>query len=134
MTSHIYDSGITTALNSFGALLNSGGTLKIYTGAQPAVDGALTGTLLVTIAFGATAFASATASGSGGSMTANSMTAGTAGATGTAGYFALVSSSAVTIATGACGTSGAELNLNTTSITVGDTVSVTSFTVTQSQP
>jgi len=133
MTSHVYDTGITTALNNFGTLLNNG-TLKVYTGAQPAVDGAITGTLLATVNFGATAFAAATASGSGGSMAANAMTAGTAVATGTAGYFTLYENGGTTVATGACGTSGAELNLNTTAITLGDTVSVTSFTVTMAQP
>lgn len=133
MTSHVYDTGITTAMNAYGALLN-GGTLKIYTGAQPAVDGAITGTLLATLTLNATAFASATASGSGGTMNANAITAGTAVATGTAGYFALISSGAATISTGACGTSGQELNLNTTSITLGDTVSVTSYSVTMGQP
>lgn len=133
MTSHVYDTGITTALNNFGTLLNNG-TLKVYTGAQPAVDGAITGTLLATVNFGATAFASATASGSGGNMAANAMTAGTAVATGTAGYFGLFQSGGGTVATGACGTSGAELNLNTTAITLGDTVSVTSFSVTMAQP
>ncbi len=133
MTSHIYDSGITTALNAFGALLNSG-TLKIYTGSQPAVDVAPTGTLLVTLTFGSTAFAAAAASGAGGTMTANAITAGTAANTGTAGYFALVSSGSVVLATGACATSGVELNFNTVNITIGDTVSVTSFAVTMAQP
>lgn len=134
MTSHIYDAGVIGALNAFGALLNSG-TMKIYSGSQPAVDGAVTGTLLATLTFGATAFATATASGSGGTMSANAITSGVASNTGTAGYFALVESGGVTIvATGACGTTGAELNLNTTAISSGDTVSCSSFSVTMAQP
>lgn len=134
MTAHIYDTGITTALNAFGALMNSG-SLKIYTGAQPAVDGSITGTLLASLALSATAFAGATASGSGGSMAANAITNATASNTGTAGYFALYKSDGVTVvATGACATSAAELNFNTTSISSGDTISVSSFTVTQAQP
>src|SRR6516165_7461023 len=106
MTSHIYDAGVIAALNNFGTLLNSG-FIKIYTGAQPAVDGALTGVLLATLTFGATAFATATASGSGGTMNANAIISGTAANTGTAGYFVLQESNGTTyVATGACGTSG----------------------------
>lgn len=115
-------------MNAFGALLNSG-TIKIYTGAQPAVNGAVTGTLLATLTFGATAFASATAGGGTATMTANSITSGTAGNTGTAGYFALVSSGSVVEATGTVGTSGSDLNLNTTAIVSGNTVAITSFVV-----
>lgn len=113
-------------------LLNSG-TIKIYTGAQPALDGAITGTLLATLTFGATAFGASTASAGTVTATANAITPGTAGNTGTAGYFALVSSGASTIATGTCGTSGADMNLNTTSIVSGATVSCSSFTITMSQ-
>ena len=134
MTSHIYDAGVIAALNNFGTLLNSG-FIKIYTGAQPAVDGALTGVLLATLTFGATAFATATASGSGGTMNANAISSGTAANTGTAGYFVLQESNGTTnVATGACGTSGQELNLNTTSISAGDTVSCSAFSVTMAQP
>lgn len=124
----IYDPGAEAALNAFGALLNSG-TIKIYTGAQPAVNGAVTGTLLATLTFGATAFAGATAGGGTATMTANAITSGTAGNTGTAGYFALVSSGSVVEATGTCGTSGSDLNLNTTAIVSGNTVSISSFVV-----
>src|SRR5579863_7811351 len=109
MVAFIYNPGAEAALNAFGALLNSG-TIQIYTGSQPAVNGAVTGTLLVTLTFGSTAFASATASGGTATMTANSITGGTAGNTGTAGYFALVNNSSVVEATGTCGTSGADLN------------------------
>ena len=134
MTSHVYDTGITTALNNFGTLLNSG-FLKIFTGSQPAVDGALTGTLLVTLNLGATAFAAATASGAGGNMNANAISSGTAGNSGTAGYFALVKSdNTTTVATGAVSTSGAELNLSTTTINSGNVISVSSFAVTMAQP
>lgn len=134
MTSHVYDVGITTALNNFGALLNSG-FLRIYTGAQPAVDGAISGTLLVQLTFGATAFSAATAAGAGGSMSANAISSGTAGNSGTAGYFALVKTDGTTVVgTGAVGTSGAELNLSTTTINSGNVISVSSFVVTMAQP
>jgi hypothetical protein len=118
------------------ALLNSG-FLEIFTGTQPAdANQALTGTLLATLTFGSTAFGAPTASGSTGSRivtaTANTITAGTAGNTGTAGYFALLKSDGTTVnAMGSVGTSGADLNLNSLSISSGATVSCSSFTITQ---
>ena len=113
------------AVNAITALLNSG-TIKIYTGSQPAEDGSITGTLLATLTFGSTAFGAS----SGGTATANTITSGTAGNTGTAGYFALEESGGTVVATGTCGTSGADLNLNSTSISSGATVSCSSFTIT----
>jgi hypothetical protein len=125
-----YDASVIAAVNAFTALLNSG-FIKIYTGAQPALNGAVTGTLLATMTFSATAFPTATASGGVTTATANSITSGTAGNTGTAGYFALVKSDNTTVvATGSVGTSGADLNLNTLSITSGNTVACSSFLVT----
>jgi hypothetical protein len=128
-----YDATSEASVNAVAALLNSGGTIKIYTGTQPALDGSLTGTLLATLTFSSTAFASSTASGGTVTATANSITSGTAAATGTAGYFALVTSGSATVATGTVGTSGADLNLNSLSISSGATVSCSAFTITQSQ-
>lgn len=121
-----YDATINAGVNAIAALSNSG-TLKIYTGAQPALDVAVTGTLLVTLTFGSTAFTTAVASGGNVTATANSITAGTAGNTGTAGYFALLTSASAVIMTGSVGTSGADLNLNSTSISSGASVSCSSF-------
>ncbi len=128
----VYDAATEAMINAFTALLN-GGTIQVYTGAQPAADGALTGTLLATLTFSATAFAAATASGSGGSAAAGAIVSGTAGNTGTAGYFALVSSGSATIGTGSVGTSGADLNFNTLTIVSGAIVACTAFSVTQAQ-
>lgn len=125
-----YDASVIAAVNAFTALMNSG-FLKIYTGAQPALNGAVTGTLLATLTFGATAYATATASGGIVTATANTITSGTAGNTGTAGYFALVKSDNTTVvATGSVGLSSADLNLNTLSITTGNNVSCSSFLIT----
>ena len=113
-------------VNSVAALLNSG-TLRIYSGAQPGLDAALTGTLLVTLTFSATAFAAS----AGSTATANPISSGTAGNTGTAGYFAVVESNGSTVvATGTCGTSGSDLNLSSTSIVAGNTVTCSGFTIT----
>lgn len=128
-----YDVTVNAAVNAATALLNSG-FIKIYSGSQPSLDGSVTGTLLATLTFGATAFGSASASAGTVTATANSITSGTAGATNTAGYFALVESGGSTVvATGSVGTSGADLNLNSTSISSGATVSCSSFTITEPQ-
>ena len=125
-----YDNTVITGVNAVTALLNSG-TLKFYTGSQPALNAALTGTLLATLTFNSTAFAGATAAAGTVTATANPIASGTAVATGTAGYFALVTSGAATVLTGTVGTSASDINLNNTSITNGVTVSVSSFTITE---
>ncbi len=128
-----YDITEEAALNARTALLNSG-FLVIYTGSQPALDGALTGTLLVTLTFGSTAFAAATASGGTAAANANAVASGTAAATGTAGYFALLKSDGTTVVmTGTVGTSNADLVGPTTAITNGATVQVSSFQILQPQ-
>jgi hypothetical protein len=125
-----YDASVIAAVNAFTALLNSG-FIKIYSGAQPALNGAVTGTLLATMTFSATAFPASVAAAGTVTATANAITSGTAGNTATAGYFALVKSDNTTVAaTGSVGTSGADLNLNTLSIVSGNTVSCGSFLVT----
>ena len=113
------------AVNAVAALMNSG-TLKIYSGAQPALNGSPAGTLLATLTFGSTAFGSS----SGATATANAIGSGTAAATGTAGCFALCESGGTVVETGTCGTSGADLNLSTTAIVAGATVSCSAFTIT----
>ena len=126
----VYDASAIAAVNAFTALLNSG-FIRIYTGAQPALNGAVTGTLLVTMTFSATAFPTSVAAGGTVTATANAITSGSAGNTGTAGYMALVKSDGTTVvATGTVGLSGADLNLNTLSITSGNNVSCSSFLVT----
>lgn len=128
-----YDASIEAELNALTALLNSG-FLEIYTGGQPALDGGLSGTLLVTLSFAATAFANATAAAGTVTATANTITNGTAVATGTAGYFALLASNNSTvIGTGSVGVSGADLNMSTTAIVSGAVVSCSSFSFTQAQ-
>jgi hypothetical protein len=121
----VYDPAAIATINAFTALLNSG-TLKIYAGSQPVVGAGVTGTLLATLTFSATAFPPAMSAGT---ASANTITSGTAVNTGTAGYFALVSSDSVVELTGTVGTSGCDLNLNTTSIIAGEPVSCTAFTV-----
>lgn len=132
-------SGSSGALATICSKLNSG-KIKLYSGSQPAGgNSSITGTLLSTLTFGATAFGTPSASGSEGSRvvtaTANAITSDTnAAATGTAGYFVLEESDGTTvIGMGSVGTSGCDLNLNTTSIVAGATVSISAFTFTQTE-
>lgn len=128
-----YDVTVKAAVDAAGALLNSG-YLKIYSGGQPALDVAVSGTLLAALTFGSTAFPASVASAGTVTATANTITSGTAGNTGTAGYFALVKSdNSTVVATGSVGTSGCDLNLNSTSISSGATVSCSAFTITEVQ-
>jgi hypothetical protein len=114
------------------ALLNSG-YLRIYDGTKPATaDTSISGqTLLAELRYNATAFGAA----SNGVATANALTAdSSANATGTATWFrALQSNGTSVVGDGTVGTSGCDLNLNSTSITSGIEVSVTSHTYTQNK-
>ena len=128
-----YDATVIASVNAVTALLNSG-FLNIYTGAQPALNGSITGTLLVSLTFSATAFPSAVAAAGTVTATANSIGNAIASNTGTAGYFALMASNGTTVvATGAVGTSASDLNLSTLSISAGQTVSCSSFLITQAE-
>ena len=105
--------------------------LRIYNGTRPANPGtAITSqTMLVELTCNASAFAPAA---SGGVLTANAISNGTAAATGTASWFRLFQSNGTTaIVDGDVGTSGSDLNLNNTSIATSQTVSVTSFAITE---
>jgi hypothetical protein len=116
-------------LDAITTAVGSSGKLRIYSGTRPAnVAASITGTLLAELTCNATFAPSA----SSGVLTLNSITSdSTADATGTATHFRLFQSNGTTaVIDGDVGTSGSDLNLNTTSIVSGATVSVTSFTIT----
>jgi hypothetical protein len=103
------------------------GKLRIYSGTRPATGGTAT-TLLAELTCNATFAPSA----SGGVLTLNSITSATASATGTASWARLLKSDGTTIVLDcSVGTSGADINLNTTAIVSGATVSVTSAVLTE---
>lgn len=108
-------------LDAIAALVDGGagaGKLKIYD---------TTPTLLAELTMSDPAFAAA----SGGVLTANAITDDSAAnATGTAATFDVTDSDDAVVYSGSVGTSGADLNLNTTSISAGLAVSVTSLTIT----
>jgi hypothetical protein len=123
-----YASGLRNAqLDAITTFAGNSGKLRIYNGTRPATGGTAT-TLLAELTCNAT-FAPAA---SGAVLTLNAITQdASADATGTATWFRLVKSDGTThVLDGDVGTSGSDLNLNSTSITSGATVSVTSFTIT----
>ena len=114
-------------LDSITSRAGASALLRIYDGTRPATGGTAT-TLLAELTCNAT-FAPAA---SGGVLTLNAITQdSSANATGTATWFRIVQSGGSThVLDGDVGTSGSDLNLNSTSITSGGTVSVTSATIT----
>lgn len=117
-------------LDALSTQIGASARLRIYSGARPAnANTAITTqTMLVELTCNATAFAAAA---SGGVLTANAISNGTAAANGTASFFRLWQSNGTTaIMDGDVAASGADLNLNNTSIATGQTVSVTAFTIT----
>lgn len=106
------------------------GTVKIYSGSQPATaNTAASGTLLATITLANPAFGSAAA----GVATATDPAAVTAVANGTAGWFRAATSGGTTVHDGAVTVTGGggELTLASLAITTGLSVDVTSYTWTQ---
>jgi hypothetical protein len=82
-------------------------------------------TVLATLAFANPAFGAAAS----GTATANAITPdNNAAATGTAAAFRIVNRDDTEILRGTVGTSGSDINLSSTSITAGDTVTITSLT------
>lgn len=108
------------------ALANSG-WLDILDGTQAATGDTAIGAqvVLVSLQLNATAFAAASA----GVITANAITSGTAGNSGTASWFRLYKSNHTTpLWDGSVGTATANLILPTTTITAGQSVTASSFT------
>ena len=118
------------ACDAITALIDVGGagTLKVYTGAQPATPAtAPSGTLLATLTFSATAFLGAAA----GIDTADTITPDSSvDNTGTAGWFRIADGAGTAIADGEVGTSGADLNFDSVSFVAGGTAAISSLTIT----
>jgi hypothetical protein len=126
------NAAVNAAADAVTPLLNNG-YLRIYNGTQPAnADTAVsTQTLLAELRFNATAFGAA----SSGVSTANAITSdSSADNTGTASWFrALKSDGTTAVFDGSVGTSSADLVLNSTAISSGAAVAVTSFTYTENK-
>jgi len=106
------------------------GLFRIYDGSRPATCGTAT-TLLAELTFSDPCAPSA----SGGALTFSAITAdASANATGTATWFRNVDSTGTCCVDGNVGTSGSDLNLNSTSISTGQNVAVTSYVITEGNP
>lgn len=105
--------------------VGTSGKIRIYSGTRPATGGTET-TVLAELPCSAT-FAPAP---SGGVLTVNAITSATASASGTASWFRVLTSANAAVLDGDVGTSGSDLNLNSTSITSGGSVAISSFTIT----
>jgi hypothetical protein len=105
------------------------GVIEVYSGAQPANgDAAETGTLLVTFTCADPAWSPA--SGGIKALDADPDLSAIAVATGTAGWARCKDSTGADVMDGSVGTSAADFIINSTSITVGQTVNLTTGTVT----
>lgn len=117
-------------LDEITALIDAGagpGLLNIYNGARPATGGAPT-TLLAQLTLSDPAAPAA----SGGVLTLSAITDdSSADASGTATWFRITDSVGNFVFDGDVGTSGSDLNLDSVSITAGQTISITSFTITE---
>lgn len=116
-------------LDQITSAVGASGLLRIYDSTVPANVGTALGAqvLLAELTLNST-FAPAA---SGGVLTLNAITSDTsANATGTATFFRITTSGGTAVIQGTVGTSGSDLNLNSTSIQSGATVSVSSFTIT----
>ncbi len=119
---------VATAVNA-GA---GGGKITLYTGERPAAGGTAT-TALAVLTFNATAFGTP----SNGQMTANAISGEeSALATGEATWFRVTDSDDVFVLDGDVGTigSGADLEMNSVNIGLGQTIDITSFTITEGNP
>lgn len=126
LNTQISNAAVNAEANALATQLNTG-YLRIYDGAQPATaDTAInTQVLLAELRFNATAFPAAVA----GVLTANAITAdASANATGTAAWFrALQSDGTAVVLDGTVGTATSNMIIATTAITLGLTVSCSSF-------
>lgn len=102
------------------------GLIRIYDGVRPTKGGTVT-TLLAELTFSDPSSPAA----SNGVLTANTITGANAVATGTATWYREVDSNGLFVLDGDVGVSGSDLNLNTTSIVVGNPVNITSYIVTE---
>lgn len=133
MATRLSTAARTAAADAVVDLIDAGaaaGTLKIYSGTQPAnADTTPAGTLLATVAWADPAFGAA----SSGVATATDPAGVTGAAAGTAGCFLVEDSNGANVWDGTVTATGGggDLTLSTTTISVGVTVDITAFTYTQ---
>lgn len=129
MTEKLNNAARSRQADSVGDDFNNG-TLKIYTGSQPSsAEDSPSGTLLVTITLPADAMGAAAS----GVASKSGTWSGTAGATGTAGWFRIENSGATRRYDGSVTATagGGDIELDDVSIESGQVVSIGTFTITQ---
>ena len=115
------------------------GRIEVRTGAQPAVNGAVTGTLLATFTVQDPSWPASAATGSGAAATLNGLpiTDAAADATGTAGYGVMMDSTGAIVLTGdvTVNGGGGVFEIDNTSIVTGQEVQLTGadFTLLQTK-
>lgn len=132
MTLRIYNSPIQDACDAIVDAIDAGsgaGRIEIRSGARPAINAAVTGTLLATFTLSDPAFGAASANGTRARAAASGLSIDdvSADATGTAGYGVALDSDDNVIFTGTVGTSGEDFNLSTLSIVSGQVVRLNTF-------
>lgn len=126
----------TNAMSDLVTAIGATGALMVLTGAAPASVATIdTGTVLVVLPLSTTA-----GTVSAGVLTFNAITSATASATGNAAHFLIcttnvtancvAASSTTRVIQGTVATSGADLNFGSIAFSSGQTVSVTSFSIT----
>lgn len=129
VTTYTDDGSITPAGALPAANTTARGTIKLYSGAPPAnADAAATGTLLATFDLVVPAFDAASAGSV--AIDADPDLTTTAVATGTAGYARVADASGAAVFDGVVGTTGTDFIITSTSITSGQTLTVTVGTIT----
>ena len=118
-------------LDAWESSIGTSAIVRVYTGAMPASTGtASSGTLLVEYTLGS----DWAAAGASGSKTFSSLPiAGTAQATGTAGYYRIFASNGTTCheqGTVTASGGGGDMTISNTSVTYRQTVNITGFTLT----
>lgn len=139
MATRISNAAAIASVDAVLALINAGGagTVEIRTGTQPAdVSVAATGTLLGTLTCSATAFGGAVDNTGKATATANTVTPDSnADAAGTAGWFRVYSGGGTGIIDGnitATG-GGGDMELDNINIALNDTISINTWTFSQSE-
>lgn len=119
----------TAKMSALNTAIGAGAKLRIYAGTRPASPAAaITGVMLAELSCNAGGFGVA----SDGTLAASAIASSAASASGTATHFRLWKSDGLTaVIDGDVAALASDLNLNNTSINSGQTVSVTSFVITE---
>lgn len=130
-----YSVGVNSArLDAIETAIGNTAKLRIYTGTEPAIGAAATGTLLVEMTLPSDWMAAAGGAAPGTAKSKLGTWSGTAGAAGTVGYFRIVPNAAAAGAAGeiqgTCAASGADMNFDNAVIASSQVVTVNTFTLT----